>query len=59
MLAGLAAGLQPHYVTWEEGSVENGWAVALAGDLGQVRHHKDTIGEIIGVNFCNILYRRH
>ena len=36
LVAGIAAGLQPALVSWEAGTVENGWAAALAGDLGQV-----------------------
>ena len=34
-LAGLAAGLQPQRVTWAAGTVSNGWAASLAGDLAQ------------------------
>lgn len=35
MLAGLAAGLEPQYVDWSQGRVDNVWAATLAGDLGQ------------------------
>ncbi len=38
LIAGIAAGLQPALVSWEAGTVENGWAAALAGDLGQVKY---------------------
>ena len=34
-MAGLAAGLQPQFVDWEAGQVDNAWAASLAGDLGQ------------------------
>ncbi len=35
MMAGLAAGLRPRMLTWEAGTVENGWGSTLSGDLGQ------------------------
>eukprot|EP00095_Tigriopus_kingsejongensis_P009018 maker-scaffold674_size113878-snap-gene-0.17 protein:Tk09018 transcript:maker-scaffold674_size113878-snap-gene-0.17-mRNA-1 annotation:"PREDICTED: uncharacterized protein LOC658236" len=35
MLSGLAAGLEPQFVNWAMGSVDNAWVATLAGDLGQ------------------------
>lgn len=44
MLAGLAAGLQPQSVDWEAGTVANGWAASIAGDLGQTaRKYSDLL----------------
>ena len=35
MMAGLAAGLQPQMVMWDEGQADNAYGASLAGDLGQ------------------------
>ncbi|TRY77882.1 hypothetical protein TCAL_09782 [Tigriopus californicus] len=48
MLSGLAAGLEPQYVDWSNGQVDNAWAATLASDLGQTSLLKRRDGQFVG-----------